>query len=47
MSIDVVIRNKQLFKKPLTIAELALGKYKCGTVDQYGRNTCKPGNGDH
>ena len=46
MGVDVTIKNKQLFKKPLTIDELTMGKYGCGTVDQYGRNTCKPGNGD-
>lgn len=41
MSIDVKIKNRQLFKKPLLLEDLTLGKYKCGSIDEYGRNTEK------
>ena len=39
MSVEVVIKNKQLIKKPLTIQDITMGKYACGTSDQYMRNT--------
>ena len=46
MGVDVTIKNKQLFKKPLTVSDLTLGKYQCGVPDQYGRSSRKPGAGD-
>lgn len=39
MSVEVVIKNKQLIKKPLTIKDITMGKYAAGTIDQYMRNT--------
>ena len=41
MSIDVKIKNRQLFKKPLLLEDLTLGRYSCGSIDEYGRNTGK------
>ena len=46
MSVEVVIRNKQFIKKPLTVQDITMGKYSCGTVDQYMRNTREVKNGD-
>ena len=46
MSVEVVIKNKQLIKKPLTIEDITMGKYACGTSDQYMRNTCEVKDGD-
>lgn len=46
MSIDVTIRNGQLIKKPLKLQDLTLGKYACGSLDEYGRNTEKIKDGD-
>ena len=39
MGIDVRIKNGQLFKKPLKIEDVTLGKYKYGALDDYWRNT--------
>lgn len=39
MSVEVVIKNKQFIKKPLTIQDITMGKYAAGTIDQYMRNT--------
>lgn len=41
MSVEVVIKNKQFIKKPLTIQDITMGKYAAGTIDQYMRNTCE------
>lgn len=41
MSIDVVIRNKQLFKKALQPEDVTLGKYSCGKLDEFGRSDRK------
>ena len=46
MSIDVTIRNRQLIKKPLELQDLALGKYACCSLDEYGRNTGEIKDGD-
>lgn len=46
MSVEVVIRNKQFIKKPLTVQDITMGEYSCGTVDQYMRNTREVKNGD-
>ena len=46
MSVEVVIKNKQFIKKPLTVKDITMGKYSCGTVDQYMRNTREVKNGD-
>ena len=37
MSVEVVIKNRQLFKKPLSINNLTLGKYSYGHFDDYYR----------
>jgi len=41
MGLDVTIKNKQLFKKPLKPDDLRMGKYKIGAVDEYGRISSK------
>ena len=41
MSIDVLIKNKQLFKKTLSLQDVTLGKYACGKLDEFGRNDRK------
>lgn len=46
MSIDVVIRNKQLFKKALQPEDVTLGKYSCGKLDEFGRNDRKSKEGN-
>ena len=46
MSVEVVIKNKQLIKKPLTIQDITMGKYACGSSDQYMRNTGEVKEGD-
>lgn len=46
MSVEIVIKNKQLIKKPLTIEDITMGKYACGTSDQYMRNTGEVKDGD-
>jgi hypothetical protein len=46
MGIDVTVKNRQLFKKALKLGDITLGKYTCGTSDEYARNTCEPGDGD-
>ena len=46
MGIDVTIKNRQLFKKALTVKDLTLGKYACGNPDEYERNTCEEADGD-
>jgi len=39
MSVEVVIKNRKIIKKALTIQDLTMGKYECGTQDQYFRYT--------
>lgn len=46
MSVEVTIKNRQLFKKPLTLKDLTLGKYVCGSIDEFGRYTGKINKGD-
>lgn len=46
MSIEVVIRNKRLLKKPLELKDLTLGKYAYASFDAYKRNTSEIENGD-
>ena len=46
MGIDVTIKNRQLFKRALKIEDLTLGKYACGTSDEYERNTFKVTDGN-
>ncbi|MCR5458296.1 MAG: DUF4299 family protein [Acetatifactor sp.] len=46
MSINVTIKNGKLIKKPLELQDLTLGKYACGSLDEYGRNTGEIKDGD-
>lgn len=46
MSVEIVIKNKQFIKKPLTIQDITMGKYACGTSDEHMRNTGEVKDGD-
>ncbi len=37
MGVDVTIKNRQLFKKPLSISGITMGKYAYGNMDDYWR----------